>query len=250
MAVTDIIVLVYLGLMGVIGGAKGFWRTLAGPMALIVCLGIAWIVWKTTHHAFISGAIALVGPYLLSWLINQGLRRWLKPDTDPVLSFISMLSGSLMNMTLAVLFLLPVAVLLTVFPFNRFELENAGRDAARSVTLKLVKPILVDKGILPADPSPALCLGDICRMTPATNQTLADDPEVKAIISDPRIQKLMNDPKTMEDFQGRNIAALMQNPVIAELRSDPDFMLKAMKAYPRIQKQLNEKRPTEKTDAQ
>ena len=240
MVITDVVVIIFLFVMGYTGAARGFLKTLTFPLALLCTFILGWAITPISGHFPGIWIFGFFGLYFFIFLINAGLNRWINPHQNPP-GFISRLGGLVVHLTWGSVILLCVTALTAVFPFNKFELENAGKDIQQSTTLKLIKPVLVAKGILPADTPPALCLSDVCKMDEPINKVLTDDADVQSVIHDPRMQKIFNDPETIAVFQSRNMNAIMSNPTVTELRNDPAFLLKAIKAYPRIQQRLNER---------
>ena len=215
-------------------------RCLVWPISLLITFAAGWAYYKVTHQFNVVWLIGLCGPYLFSWLIKFAVKRWFNPDQNPPGIF-SRLCGIALNLTWATVFVFLVVAVLAVFPFGRFDLKKFENDVHQSITFKLVKPVLVSRGILPADASPALCMEDVCKVDASTAKALSDDEEVQAIINDPRIRKMMSDPKIMAAFQSRDIGAILSNPVLSDLRNDPAFLLKAIKVYPKMQKVLNDR---------
>ncbi|MBF0593459.1 MAG: hypothetical protein HQL22_00670 [Candidatus Omnitrophica bacterium] len=242
MAVTDIIAIIFLVIMAANGTYQGFMRSLAGPVSFLLGLGLGCGYYLLSHDFRGGWIIGIITPFLICWLINRILRERFNPYVDPQLSLLSRLSGQLLSLSWGIIVVGALVGFLSFFPFEKFELENAGRDVQRSATLALIKPILAKKNLLPSSPPTKSCLNDMCSMSEEDNKTLSSQDEIQTVINDPRVQKLINDPAAVQAIKDRNFTAIMSNPTIKELEKDPGFIAKVLKAYPKIQGQINEAR--------
>ena len=239
MTITDIIVILFLLLQVINGTYQGFLRSLIGPAALLTSMALSWSYYIHWHNFILTCLISIIGPFLISWLIKAVLQLWISPGNSQEPTLISRLLGQTVCLAWGGALAAVTVALLCVFPFNKFELDNIGKDVHRSYTATLIKPILVSKGILPADRPPSECQGDACKLRENNEKTLAADARVQDIMNDPRIQKLINDPEASAAIQSRDIRRILSNPTIKELSNDPDFVIKAMQLYPDIQKMNN-----------
>ncbi len=237
MTTTDIIVIAFLLFQAATGTVQGFLRSLIWPLALTISLLTSWTFYKASHNFPWSILLELILPVVLSIMMHSALKRLVNNDDTPRLMLISRIAGQVVNLSWGSILAASLVVLLSLYPFERFELENAGRDIRRSYTLHLARPILETHRILPSlhAEDAVECLKDLCKMDPQKLAALANDPELKKITDDPRLQKLINDPAFAEAAKKQDIGALLQNPLVGELGRDPELIETLIKAFPKIQ---------------
>ncbi len=239
MTMTDTISLVFLLVLAVNGAYKGFLRSLVKPVALVLSLALSWSWYFNTHNFNAACLISITGPFIISWLINLGIKRWVNADPIPEISLMSRLGGQAVGLISGSILIAITVAFMAVFPFKRFELGNWEKDVQHSKALAIIRPTLISKGILSAAPTPAPCLNDVCKVDENDKADLSSDKDMLELMNDPHIQKLLNDPEAMSAIQSQNIGKIMSNPAINELKSDPAFVLKAMRLYPKIQQKIN-----------
>jgi hypothetical protein len=234
--VTDIAVIIFLLLLAANGAYQGFLRSLVGPASLIISLIAGALVYFNTRNFSASFLIAVLGPFFFAWIIVSALKSWLNPYDEPKLSLVSRILGQLVNLAWGIGVVIFLVAFLAFFPFNQFDLGGVTKDVRKSLSYSLITPIFANS---PFDTTPRKstgCLLDTCSAKEEDVQALASDKEIQAIANDPRIQKMMADPDIRTAAQKQDIKTLLTNPAMRELMNDPAFLIKALKAYPKIQK--------------
>ncbi len=241
MSVTDLVISAFLLLHAVIGLHQGLLRAIIGPVGLALAIIIGITYYNFTHNFMVSGLISFFGQMIIPWLLGKFLKFGLNQFDPPEIHVLSRLGGMAVTLAWGCALTALAITLLALFPFNRFELENASKDIHRSIALSVIKPTLIKKGILPNDAPAETCSGDSCQMKEMDTAALANDPEIQSLLKDPRLIKLMNDTEALKDIESRDFKRILSNPVIRELQQDPKFLLKILKIYPKIQPFMNKK---------
>ncbi|MEI6438365.1 MAG: CvpA family protein [Candidatus Omnitrophota bacterium] len=239
MAVTDILTLLFLVALAFNGAMHGFLASLVKPAAILLSFALAWAWYMNTHQFNTTCVITLSGPILFSWLMHLAIRTWVRKEMFPYISPLSRLGGMAVNLAWGGAMAIVCIGLLSVFPYEKFELQNMGKDVERSQAVAIVRPFLASKGLIPSKKQKMPCLDDICKVDETDKEELSAEKEMQELYNDPHIKKLMSDPEAMAAIQSRNIAKIMQNPIINEMKSDPAFMLKAMRLFPKVQQKIN-----------
>lgn len=243
MATTDIVILLFLIVLAANGAYHGFARALINPVTLLLSLALSWVWYTQTRQFNTACLISMLMPFGLSWLAGRWIRSQTPAGSLADLPMLSRLCGMAVELiwggTIAAL----VVGFMAVFPFKQFELENWSKDVQRSQALASIRPTLIQYGILPAAKKPTPCLNDVCKIDEDDKADLSTDKELTELAQDPRILKLLNDPSAMTAIRSQNIARILSDPIINELRSDPQFLIKVMRAYPKIQQKINAHEP-------
>jgi hypothetical protein len=237
MTITDITVIVLLVISAANGAHQGFIRSLVGPTALVISLIASIFVYLATKNFSAAFLTALLGPFFLAWIIVTIIKKCLNTDAAPQVSAISRIGGQAVNLIWGSIAILLTVAFLAFFPFDRFDLPGISKDIRRSFTFRIVQPLFLNKALDKgtASAAPSGCLTDFCSTSEEDLQKLSADPAIQAIMTDPRIQKLQEDSALQKAIETRDYGAIINNPTVRELTQDPQFLLKAFKAYPKIQ---------------
>lgn len=237
MTYTDGIVIAILTIMGASGATRGFVRSLIGPAALLLSIGISWVWYQLTASYLISLLISIIAPFILSRIAEEILKLWTPPDGRPRISLLDRIGGQMLALVFGGAVVLLSIALLGIIPLERWELGNANKDIKGSYTFSLVRPTLIKNGLLSDAPIKKDCPDNLCSMDEGQLASIADEKEIQAFLADPRIQKIMLDPEIQKAAAERNFLKILSHPVIKDLSSDPAFMARALKLFPKIQAQ-------------
>jgi hypothetical protein len=236
LAMTDIVIIVLLIIMAANGAYQGFLRSLVGPVSIIISLILTGFIYLGTKNFVATFLTAVLGPFFFGWIIVTALKKWLNCDEAPRLSIISRVGGQIVNLVWGSVVIFLAVAFFAFFPFNQYELAGVSKDVRHSFAFRLIEPIFIDKALHATPlPDPGACDTGLCNVSEQTMETFTADPQIQAIMNDPRVQKLQEDPDAQKAMENKDYAALVNNPVIQELTMDPQFLMKALKAYPKIQ---------------
>jgi hypothetical protein len=237
LTITDMTVIALLVILAVNGAHQGFIRALVGPVSLTISLVASIFVYLGTKNFSASFLTAALGPFFFAWIIVTLLKKWLNSDEAPRVSLASRLGGQAVNIIWGSLLILLTISFLAFFPFNSFDLPGVSKDIRHSFTFRIVQPIFINSAIAKGEAAAVPdCETGLCSTSEQEMQTLASDPNIMAIMNDPRVQKMINDPTVQNAMKAKDYRAIMGNPAIRELSQDPQFLLKALKAFPKIQR--------------
>lgn len=234
---TDVIVITILVVLAANGSYQGLLRSLIGPFCFIVASAVGYAVYLFSRSIALALLIALLGPFLLTWIGNSILRA--KLGDYAAEGFISRVLGAIFNTLWGGSILLTILLLLTIAPLKRVGLDGLRKDMNASSTYRFLEKIVVGRIDLKPKPSGPECPTGLCSMTKTDVDALSEDKELQSIADDPRVQKLVNDPELREAIEKQNIGKLMTNPAILQLSADPAFLAKVLKAYPKIKARMN-----------
>ena len=237
MTITDAIVITLLLLLTAKGAYQGFLRSLITPLAIILSLIPGLLYFFGMGNFKLSLLIAVIGPFLISRLILFILRILTGTDQAPEPGLLSRMAGQAVSFVWGAIVLLFVIAVLSLFPFERFELGGITREVLRSKTFQIIEPTLIRHGVNPRGNKD--CSGS-CDAREKAAEKLASDKDIAQMIADPRVQKLISDPVIQAAINRQDMAALLSNPAIRELAADPHFLIKALKAYPKIRSQMSQ----------
>jgi hypothetical protein len=233
---TDVAVIVFLVILAANGAYQGLLRSLVGPVSLLLSLATSVVVYFVTKSFSATFLTTVLSPLFYGWAIVVLIKKFLNPNESPELSMVSRVMGQVVNLVWGSLLVFVAVAFLAFFPFDRFDLAGVSKDVRRSFTYRLVEPVFLNKLIAKATaPAPLTCAADLCSAPEADLQTLSNDPDIQTIMNDPRIQKMMDDPAAQKAIEAQDFSAILGNPAVQELTQDPQFIIKAIKAYPKIQ---------------
>ncbi|MBF0387930.1 MAG: CvpA family protein [Candidatus Omnitrophica bacterium] len=250
MAITDLAIFIFLAILVFSGARQGFARSVVQPVALIISFTSCWTIYLQTHNFNAALMIGILGPFILSWLMDLGLNYLKKINPEQQLSTISRLGGISVGLIWGGAMVFIAVALMSLLPFKDLELENVGKDFNRSVSRALIRPVLVKQGLLPSSKAQAPCPSDLCSMDASAATALAASPDIQELTNDPLVQKLLKDPEAMAAMKSQNIGKILTNPVINEMKSNPQFILKMMRLYPKVQEQINASRERQSITAE
>jgi hypothetical protein len=213
---------------------------LVGPTALILSLITSIFVYLGTKNFSASFLTAVVGPFFFGWIAVTLLKKWLNSEEAPRLSIVSRVGGQVVNILWGSVVAFAVVAFLAFFPFDRFDLAGVSKDVRRSISFHLIKPVLIKKfGNYESAGNLSSCRTNLCSASPDDLEDLSADPQIQAIMNDPRLQNLINDPAVQQAAEKGDYRPILSSPVMRELSQDPEFLIKAIKAYPKIQQGLS-----------
>jgi uncharacterized membrane protein required for colicin V production len=223
----------------IIGFISGFWVQMLRLGVLVGAYFLAGLVarplgtWLFLNlkvpplvGSIIAPAVAFLLLYMIlaavAWSIVRAARR-LRSATGEQRSRLNSWGGALLGGVKMVLIL---GVLLSAVALAREPLEKVSK---KSVLEKLalddskIFALVKKHNLLAQFHLPVV--GDIATLTklstdPKMAEKVANDPQIKALISHPKIKALLNDPTIIKASETRDIAALLANPRINELAND------------------------------
>ena len=225
----DFIVLGVLGFYFWRGWAKGLFRSLLGPVALVVCFVYSYIYFQRTNNFVVSLVICVLGPIFLN-IIFIGLFAILKKakkktdEKDPD-ELRNRLFGGLINV-LWIGFLLFLSLsFFAMIPIKVPGLENARKAVVESKSISFISGVMGDRmAFLRKDTEPI----DV-EVDQSYLPKLQKTSEYAQLMGDERVKVLFEDSKTLEMIQNKDVMGLMSDPKVLEIMQDPELIQKFLK---------------------
>ncbi len=223
---TDIIVAVAFGIFFLCGWMKGFLRSLAGPLSLVVgsLAGIAY--YRQTQNIALALTISTVGPFFLNFALSFFLKTWRKTiNKDQDLSLISHILGgcftTLWSGTIFILFF----ILLTLIPGQLSWLKNIQNDIHNSAIYNLINTLSEDRLS-----SAHVSIENITELAknPSKFEEFADAEKFDELMDNPTFSDLFSDEETLQQIENKNISELLTNPKMQSLLEDKNLLQKIM----------------------
>ncbi len=210
------------------GWRKGLFRTILGPISLLVCSFIALIHYDLTHNLIKSIMIALGGAVILSIVLRLVLmlsKSAIGKTGQEKTLLISRLLGGLLNLSWKGAMLMGVLFLITLIPFNILNLDVIKTDIKHSFSYSAVNQLVISR--IPA----AKKMTQVFKVfeNPARMERLVTSQEYKELSSDSKVKDLMNDAEIKELVDTQNYAKLLTHPKVKAIIQDDELMSKFTK---------------------
>ena len=208
-----------------IGFRKGLFRTLIGPLSLILCSVAAIIYYDITGNILNALMISFVGTLVLSLafrlVLMIGKSTFGKTGEDTTL-LLSRVLGGLLNLVWKWGILFGILFLLTAIPFNGLNLGTMKEDINGSVSFRLLNQIVLSR--IPQTQRIKQAFRVI--ENPKKLQTLSTRPEYKDLMADPKVKALTEDKEIQTLMDNKDYVKLLSHPKIKALLKDNELMSK------------------------
>jgi uncharacterized membrane protein required for colicin V production len=225
MAITDIVTLLLSIYLVIRGSLRGFLNSFLIPLCLIAGTFLSVFYYQATENLLQSLIIALVGPIILSFLLDALIKKWVEATNRNVVKpdLISRLGGALLTLAWGWLFIIFTLILIEVLPPWGTTMAFVHNDVKRSYSYTLAQPV------------EQMLFGASSLNTPNATDTAASQEDAKTLAQDPRFQKILQDPDIQKDIEARDLGKLIGNPkmvdLVQEIMKDPVTMKKVMALY-------------------
>lgn len=230
MNIIDWIILGWTAYLILRGWSQGWLRSLIGPFSLILSLIIAYQFHQHGHGLTKAFLIASFGPILFPWILGF-IFKWCNKrfcgDSKP--NVMSRFLGVGISVLWGSLFWMICAALLLILPSGLPGLTKA-QTALRSSTLyKTVEPAITPflpqiKIQKPRQPVISLSPGSF-------HSTMAEKPEVQALMNHPKMQAVLEDPEIAQAIEEGQYHKLLTHAKFRELTQDEDLLKDVMAVY-------------------
>ncbi len=246
MNITDIIILLLILFYAITGWNKGFFRTILGPLVVIVCCILAWMYFKSTHNVVISFAISMAGPMMINGLISWFLTINDGGGEKKTLLPLSRFLGLAVSVTWGVTISLFIVLLLAMSPF-KLPVQGVRENILQSQTFALVSPHI--ESFLPLSPKKSnhvavakTSVKTSSSRSAAKNSTSApssieNSAEYQAVFNDSRVKELYADPEVAELIKKQDYMALIQNPKFTQILEDPQLVAQMIQLKSKISRE-------------
>jgi uncharacterized membrane protein required for colicin V production len=217
----DYIVIGFFALFFILGFRKGFLKTILGPFSLILAIIASMIVQKQTGSLLYSTLVALIGPFIIEWLLSLALKKKSGDDKKAKLSVISRLAGALLNSVWVVVLSAIVIFLISILPSSFEPTAPLKKNVEASQVYKWLKKAMKDKTELKDF--------DIDRIqnamnNPAQKAKIEKMKEYQKIMNDDKVQDFVNDPEIQKMLKDKNYVALLKSEKMQEILKDKDLV--------------------------
>ena len=243
---TDLIIILSFIYFFLTGWQKGFLKTLAGPISLILGWTCAYFYYLESHQLIIALAAAIILPALLKFLISTLLKLIIHPKKDDkenqVPQTLGQLAGGFLNIFWSGSIFVLTVISITMIPFPLPYINAMREDILKSHTYKLAEPYLPKE--LPkngADIQKAMAT----LKNPEQLQTLQKSDEYKNLHNDPKIKELLADEDISKMIAEKNFVQLLSNPKIQEIFQDKELIQKILRFNQKLI-ESSQNPPTEK----
>ncbi len=206
------------------GWAKGFLRTLIGPISLIVAC-VAGIAYYSSTHNIIAGIlIGVLGPILLNVLFSISINIWHQTvNVGRPLSYASRLLGSGFSLIWGSLHLALIVILLFMIPLDFPWLRHLREQVLASRSYAIIQQ--QTKAVLPVQ---SLNTSQIVEMLrdPAQLEKVHSLEEYKTVMEEKAVLDILSDEDILRYIEDRNFSQLMTHPKVQSLLENPEVLKK------------------------
>lgn len=214
--VTDIFLCFFVIFQMLRGASRGFWLSLFDPICMILATITAYFYFKMTDNIPVALLIGIIGPIFLYSIVKAFILFFMTTEEKKKSpSTLSRILGLLITTAWGLIFILPILIIMTLFPPMNPLLKSITGDVNRSVIISSLNKPLQEKFMKSTNDQETLALPDVH----INAQAFADDPRIKEIYEDPQIKQAIEE---------KNFLALMNNPKIVKLAQDPEFIQKVL----------------------
>ena len=208
-----------------IGFRKGLFRTLIGPLSLLLCSVAAVIYYDITANVLNTLMIAFIGTIILSLVFRMifiiGKSTVGKTGEDTTLLF-SRILGGLLNLIWKWSILFGMLFLLTLIPFNALNLGTIKNDINGSVSFRLLNRLVLSRIPQTKRIKQAFRVLE----NPKKLQTLSSSPEYRDLMADPKVKALTEDKEIQALVDKQDYVKLLSHPKIKALLKDDELLSK------------------------
>ncbi|MBF0618774.1 MAG: hypothetical protein HQL19_01270 [Candidatus Omnitrophica bacterium] len=233
---TDIIIFIVFSLLLLKGFWQGFVRALIGPLACVIAVMTAWLLWVTTKNWYLSFLTLTLGQIMLSWAMGLAIRAFdhAFPPNPPL---ISRILGAGISLVWGSVWVILITAFLMLLPSQVMDIGKTQDDIRASQYYRIVALYI------PIFPGTAEdCGREACYAGPEKVMASLSTGNVAPLLNDPRVKELLRDPEFMSASQNRDYAKVFNNPKLQVLIKDPRFIMNALRAYPQIRHDLEKAR--------
>lgn len=206
------------------GWAKGFLRTLIGPISLIVACIAGIIYYSSTHNIMAGILIGVLGPILLNILFSISINIWHQTvNVNRPLSYASRLLGSGFSLVWGSLHLALMIILLFMIPLDFPWLRHLREQVLLSRSYAVIQQ--QTKTILPVKSLNAPQLLEMLR-DPAHLEEVHSLEEYKTLMEEKVIMDILSDEDILRYIEDKNFSQLMTNPKVQSLLENPEVLRK------------------------
>jgi len=235
MSFTDYIIIVAFLFFGYRGAKKGLFKSLLGPISLVIATAASYIYYRQTHNILMSLAIATFGPFALNigLTILLGIIQKITKKENKLSGF-SQLLGALLNILWSGTILILSIFLITLLPINFSMIKNAKADIASSRIFAFIDQFLGNRmsrtNIAVKNLSDAL-------EDPKKLKEIRASKEYKRLRNNETFQDLLNDDELLQQVKDKNYASLAKNPKVIKLLEDEEFVAELLKLNQKLLRQ-------------
>ena len=230
---TDLTVSLILLFYAANGWRKGFFRTLLGPLAFLVCFIGGHIYFLKTYNFWISSLIVVLGPFLLTITLSIFLNIWNRHLDRGLSPFIlSRLLAAAAGIVWGGCFVVLGLVILMILPIHFQKWEKIRGDIAHSYSYKMIEKFIKDKIPHLEGIESAFDASQDSEKFSELKQT----PEFQAVYTDPKMNAILSDETTARQIKDKDIPGLLTNPKIIAAWQDLEVAKKILRLQETMEK--------------
>lgn len=223
LTITDYILLIVTAVSACNGWRRGFLRSLAGPLSLVVCSIFSFLYFQKTHNLLLSLLLGALGPFLLNIILSSFLGIWQKTaNENKPISPSSRILGGFFNGSWNICILILFLILILLTPANLFGLTKVRNDISHSLTFSFLNQFMPDhRPLLDHFPNTARVFQD-----PLKLKAVESSQEYQDLMHDDKIQNILSDKNLIEQIRQGEVAKVLNNPKIQEVSQDQELIKK------------------------
>ena len=232
-SLTDLAVVVVMLFYAVKGWYKGFFRTLLGPLAFLICFIGGHAYFLKSYNFWMGFLIVAVGPFFLTIILSIILNLWNRHLDRGLPPFIlSRFLAATAGMVWGGCFIILTLVIFMILPLHFPKWEAIKTDITDSYSYAIIAKFIKDK--IPH-------LGGIESAFDASQNSekwaeLKQTPEFQAVYTDPKMEKILTDAVTTQQIKNKDILGLLTNPKIIAAWQDPKVVQKILRLQELMEK--------------
>ncbi len=141
--ITDYIAAAVLLFFFFTGWRKGFFKTILGPITMIVGCVMGYLYYQKTHNMAVSLGICIIGPFMINFLVSLVLKIWHKAvNDDAPLALMSRLFGGAFSLFWGSCYLVMTLILIGIVPIRIGWFEKVQDDVLASKSYAFIDTLI------------------------------------------------------------------------------------------------------------
>lgn len=206
------------------GCCKGLFKTLIGPLALVIAWVGAYIYYQKTKNFGISLVLCVIGPFIVTLVLSVFLKLWHKATKDKSeLPTSSRILGGLFNVAWGGSYIAILLLIAGMIPLRFGWIKRAQDPILESHSYRLVKK-WTERNM----PAASLDLEKITDVfeDPDKLAQFESTSEYQELMADERLQDMYADKEVAEQLRTKNYGQLLTNPKFQAVFEDPELLKK------------------------
>lgn len=241
----DVIIRIILVLFFIKGWMKGFFKSLLGPISLIIGVLLSIAYYKESNNLFYSFLFSFFSPIIIRIALGFAVKVFSSSDDNKkkkLPSLISSLLGACFCTIWNGFYIALILLIIGIAPIKNEKFQKVQNNILNSQTYNYLRKFTGNK--IPTTTNDIKEVTSILQ-DPKKLEELRQSKEFKQLVDDEKLQTLLNDPETIRQIEEKDFGKLFSNPAIQEIMKDKELLKKFLEVNKKLFKQNLEIEPAD-----